>query len=109
MDVHVPQAISTALRSRGVDLITAQEDGYRRESDILILERCTELHRVLFTQDRDFIEIINHFTFSNQSFAGVFFAYSKKNLTAAIIDDLQIIAEVTEWEDWLNRFEVIPL
>jgi len=27
MDVHVPRAVITALRMRGVDVLTAQEDG----------------------------------------------------------------------------------
>jgi len=27
MDVHVPRAITSALRLRGIDVLTAQEDG----------------------------------------------------------------------------------
>ncbi|MEZ5402107.1 MAG: hypothetical protein R2729_20710 [Bryobacteraceae bacterium] len=27
MDVHVPRAVTTALRLRGIDVLTAQEDG----------------------------------------------------------------------------------
>lgn len=29
MDVHVPEAISEQLRRRGVDVVTAIDDGYR--------------------------------------------------------------------------------
>ena len=33
MDVHIPAAITEGLRLRGVDVLTAQEDGGRRLSD----------------------------------------------------------------------------
>ncbi len=53
MDVHVHRAITTGLRMRGVDVITAQEDGYRRALDPDLLDRATALGRVLFSQDDD--------------------------------------------------------
>ena len=43
MDVHVPLAITEALRQRGLDVITAQEDGARRFDDPALLDRATEL------------------------------------------------------------------
>jgi predicted nuclease of predicted toxin-antitoxin system len=55
MDVHVHRAITTGLRLRGVDVLTAQEDGYRRAVDDVLLDRATELQRVLFTQDEDLL------------------------------------------------------
>ncbi len=33
MDVHVPQAITDELRRRGVDVLTAQEDGQAEAED----------------------------------------------------------------------------
>ena len=33
MDVHVPQAITDQLRRRGVDVLTAIEDGFAEASD----------------------------------------------------------------------------
>ena len=37
MDVHVPAAITRALRRRGVDVLTAQEDGNARLPDPALL------------------------------------------------------------------------
>jgi hypothetical protein len=54
-DVHVEQAITEALRARGVDVLTAQEDGTRRLADPRLLDRATTLGRVLFTRDQDFL------------------------------------------------------
>jgi hypothetical protein len=39
MDVHVPFAITAGLRLRGVDVLTAQEDGAAELDDDLLLDR----------------------------------------------------------------------
>jgi len=43
MDHHVPVAITEALRRRGVDVLTAKEDGAERLDDEALLERATVL------------------------------------------------------------------
>ena len=55
MDHHVPKAITNGLRLRGVDVLTAYEDGTREYEDADLLDRATELQRVLFTQDDDLL------------------------------------------------------
>lgn len=55
MDVHVPYAVTTGLRLRGVDVLTAQEDGASELDDPALLDRATELGRVLYTQDDDLL------------------------------------------------------
>ena len=56
MDVHIPRAITVQLRLSGVDVLTAQEDGHAEVDDTILLNRATELGRVLFTQDKGVIE-----------------------------------------------------
>jgi len=51
MDVHVPQAITDQLRRRGVDVITAIDDGFAERDDPVVLERASEFGRLVFTQD----------------------------------------------------------
>jgi len=51
MDVHVPQSITEQLRRRGVDVRTVQAEDALELPDEQLLERRTELGRVLFTQD----------------------------------------------------------
>jgi predicted nuclease of predicted toxin-antitoxin system len=57
MDVHVPSAVTGGLRRRGVDVLTSQEDGTREAHDVVLLERATDLGRILFTQDDDLLAI----------------------------------------------------
>jgi len=49
MDVQVPAAITRGLRRRGVDVLTAQEDGTARLKDPALLDRATVLGRIIFT------------------------------------------------------------
>ncbi len=57
MDVHVPLAITEALRMREVDVLTAQTDDATRLEDPPLLDRATELDRVLFSRDKDLLKI----------------------------------------------------
>jgi len=55
MNHHVPAAIANGLRRRGVDVLTAYEDGAAELDDPDLLSRTTQLGRVLFSQDRDLL------------------------------------------------------
>ncbi|HMP83584.1 MAG TPA: DUF5615 family PIN-like protein, partial [Verrucomicrobiota bacterium] len=55
MDVHVPLAITRGLRRRGVDVLTSQQDGTTRLPDDQLLDRATQLGRVIFSRDRDML------------------------------------------------------
>jgi Protein of unknown function DUF82. len=55
MDVHIRRALTDGLRLRGVDVLTAQQDLADELSDDALLDRTTDLGRVLFTQDDDLL------------------------------------------------------
>lgn len=78
MDVHVPLAVTEALRRRGVDVVRAQDDGTARFADGDLLDRAGELQRVLFTQDDDFLtECATRQTHAIQ-FSGVIYAHQMR-------------------------------
>ena len=55
MDHHVPRAVTMGLRVRGVDSLAAHEDGTSELDDAALLDRASELGRVLFTRDDDLL------------------------------------------------------
>ncbi len=57
---HVPRAITSGLRLRNVDVLTAQEDGASEFEDHALLDRATSLGRVLFSQDDDLLAEATH-------------------------------------------------
>jgi hypothetical protein len=75
MDEHVHRAITTSLRLRGVDVLTAQDDGRRHVPDHVLLDRATELLRILFSQDEDLLAEANHRQRELIPFAGVVYAH----------------------------------
>lgn len=56
-DHHVKAAIVEGLRRRGVSVLTCAEDETDMREDEHILERATELGRVVFTQDDDLVAL----------------------------------------------------
>jgi hypothetical protein len=55
MDVHIPYAVTVALRLRGVDILTAQEDRADQLPDAALLDRALKMGRILFSQDDDLL------------------------------------------------------
>ncbi len=109
MDHHVPRAISTGLRLRGVDVLTAHEDGASRLQDPELLTRATELNRLLFTQDDDLLVEATRRQRDGEPFSGVIYAHQLHVLIGQCVRDLEVIAKASELEDLANRVEYLPL
>jgi predicted nuclease of predicted toxin-antitoxin system len=108
MDHHVPAAITQGLRQRGVDVITAEEDGSTQLDDELLFERTTLLGRTLFTQDRDFLAISYRWHQAGRNFAGLAYAHQLNISIGQAVQDLELIAKVFDPDDMINRIEFIP-
>jgi predicted nuclease of predicted toxin-antitoxin system len=109
MDVHVRRAVTNGLRLRGVDVLTAQEDGARELSDPDILDRATALGRVLFTQDDDLLKEAARRLRSGLPFAGVIYVHQLNVTVGQCIDDLELIAKVSGPAEWAGRLLYLPL
>ena len=106
-DVHVPRAIAEQLRPRGVDVLTAIEDGYDHEIDEEVLLRARNLHRVLFTQDIRFKALAEDWQRQ-----GIPFADCSSVIRPApdrrYVADLELVAKVSEPEEWKNVVGHLP-
>jgi predicted nuclease of predicted toxin-antitoxin system len=68
LDHHIHSAIRDGLRSRGIDVLTTIEDGSATWDDELILQRASELGRVVYTQDTDFLRIAHEWADAGREF-----------------------------------------
>ncbi|PWU12945.1 MAG: hypothetical protein C5B50_20370 [Verrucomicrobia bacterium] len=109
MDVHVPAAITHGLFLRGVDVLTAQADGTTRLEDPKLLDRATELGRVIFTEDEDLLAEAAKRQRSGEFFAGVIYVHQLALNIGNCVRDLEIIAKAGMPEDFANRVEYLPL
>ena len=109
MDVHVPATITRALVLRDVDVLTSQLDGTIELSDSDLLDRATELGRVLVSQDEDLLAEATHRQRTNRKFGGVIYAHQLGVTIGQCVKDLEIIAKAGMPEDLANRVEYLPL
>jgi len=77
MDVHIPIAITEGLRRRNIDVLTSQEDATRELDDEPLLARATELGRLLFTQDQDFLKVSPRWQQTGRPFVGILYAHQQ--------------------------------
>ena len=107
MDVHIHSGITAALRVREVDVLTAQQDQADRMEDDRLLDRATELGRVVFTNDTDFLAIAHHRQDAGVPHAGVIFAPQNAPI-GRIITSLELCAEACEPSDFQDAVTYIP-
>lgn len=109
MDEHIPRPITEELRRRGVDVLTVQEDNRQGTPDSELLNRATELQRIIFSQDQDFLAEANLRQAEGIYFSGVIFARQMRVSIGDCIRDLEIIAKASEPEDLADRVQYLPL
>jgi hypothetical protein len=109
MDHHVDAAITDGLRRRGIDVLTCREDGTDTWDDEPLLERATQLHRALFTQDDDFLAIARRHQLAGRMFAGLIYGHQLDLSIGQAVRDLELIAQVYEPDDLRDRVEYLPL
>ncbi len=109
MDHHVPKAITTALRLRGVDVLTAYEDGADQLDDAHLLQRAHELKRALFTQDDDLLEEAAKHQRAGKVFSGVIYAHQLRVTIGICVQDLEIIAKSADASEMENQVIYLPL
>ncbi len=109
MDHHVPKAITVALRSRGVDVVTAYEDGREETEDLDLIIRASELQRVVFSHDHHFFEKSATLQKEGVHFMGVVYAHPLQVSIGMCVTELELIARQGEPEEFANLIHVLPL
>ena len=109
MDVHVPQQITDQLRCRGADVLTAIEDGWAEAADEDLLEHARELGRVVLTQDVRFRALAEDWQRQGRPFAGLLFGHQLGGTIGQYVNDLDLLTQASDPDDWMNALEWLPL
>jgi Domain of unknown function (DUF5615) len=109
MDVHVRRAVTVALRLRSVDVLTAQEDGAEELDDDPLLQRATELGRILVSQDEDLLPVGAQRLREHHDFSGLVYAHQLRITIGQMVEDLELIAQATSLDEWWGRIEYLPI
>lgn len=108
-DVHVPTSVVEGLRARGVDVLTAQEDGQGTTPDEELLRRATSLGRVMLSQDEGMLALANVFQQSRTEFAGLIYAHQLRATIGQMVADVELICLVEDPPYMRSRVEWLPL
>lgn len=109
MDHQVRAAVSEGLRRRGIGVLTAYEDGAAEFDDERILNRATELGRVVFTHDDDFLALAHQWQQTGRPFSGVIYTHQQHVTVGKAIEDLELIAQASEPFQMRNQIQYLPL
>ena len=107
MDVHVPGPITRQLRRRGVDVVTAQEDGHDTAPDEQVLAKS---HCLGAPSDQDvrFRARAEAWQRQGREFAGLAFGAQLGGTIGQYVEDLELIAKASEPDDWRNVVQFLP-
>jgi hypothetical protein len=109
MDVHIRRAVTIALRLRSTDVLTAQEDGAAELDDHRLLQRATQLGRVLVSQDEDLLREGVRWLREHKDFSGIIYAHQLRITVGQMVDDLELISKGTSHAEWRGRIEYLPI
>jgi hypothetical protein len=109
MDHNVIRQITIGCRLRGLNVLTALEDGFDARSDEEVLARATKLGRIVFTQDTDFIAITGEWLAAGRPFAGVVYGHQFRVSIGNAIGDLETICHILTAEEAANQLFRLPL
>jgi hypothetical protein len=107
-DVHVPRGVVEQLRRRGVDVLTAVEDGQGTSDDAGLIRRALALGRVIFTHDIRFKALAEQMQRDGELFSGLIFAHPLHVTIGQVVRDLELIALTSGTEDWGSVVEHLP-
>lgn len=101
-DEQIPKAVVSALRSRGLDVVTVVDAGLRTASDERHLAFANTERRVVVTQDEDFLALAAQ----GSGHAGI--AYAPQGATIGrIVRGLALIHAVLSAEEMVGKIEFL--
>jgi len=109
LDENVEGQVLRALRGRGLDVLSVEEDGLGAAPDPQVLDRATALGRVVFSRDRDFLREAARRQRAGEHFAGVVYAHKSRVTIGRCIEDLELLARVGEPGDFASTVHFLPI
>ncbi len=107
-DHHVHSAIFAGLRKRGIDVLTAFDDGFDERDDESLLVRSAELGRVLVTYDLGFLSRASRWQHADRVFPGIVFGIQDRVVIGTAVRYLEDLATRTSAATIANSVVYLP-
>jgi len=109
MDENIEWAVTEGLRGRGIDVLTAQEDGHAQTPDAIVFDRANALGRVSVSEDTDMLREVTSRLRSGKSFTGAVFWHQQTLFIGAVISDLELLSRAGTQADVRDQLIYLPL
>lgn len=103
LDENVPFAIAAGLRRRAIDVTCTTEEGLEGATDERQLEFASASHRILVTQDKDFLRLHR----AGKTHWGIVYWRQDSVTIGAMLRHLLLIHDLLEPEELRNRIEFL--
>jgi hypothetical protein len=107
-DHHVQSAIANGLRERGVQVLTALEDGFDQRDDEDLLERSADLDHILVTYDGGFFARVSRWQREGRYFPGIVFGFGDRIDIGSAIRYLEDLAKCESPDTIANSVAYLP-
>ncbi len=101
LDEHVPLAVASGLRRRGMDVTTTADAGLGGADDRAHLVFALQSRRVIVTQDEDFLAMAA----SGAPHYGIVFTHQGKKSIGQIIEFLELLDTCMTEEQMVNQVQ----
>lgn len=108
-DHNVHGAVVRGLRSRGVDVLLAFEDGAHELPDHELLDRAALLGRVLYSNDDDLLREARSRQEDEKPFPGLVYVHPLRLGIGEQIDELELIGKAVEPGELVGRVVFLPI
>lgn len=109
VDENIHGNIVKELRKRGVDILLAIDDDHDETYDEIIMNRATELGRVLVSGDLDMIIIAERRQREGETFSGLIYAHQRWVSVGKCVEDIELITQCETPEEYVNCILRLPL
>ncbi len=103
LDENIPIAVSTQLKRRGIEAVTARDLGQLGDSDLNHLDRAAAMGFVLCTHDADYVEMAAQ----GLAHAGIVFGQQHKHGIGDWVRYLELIAALYQPDELRDRVEYL--
>jgi hypothetical protein len=108
MSHNVHQPVTTGLRLRGVEVLTAFEDGHHTADDPDLLDRSGGLGHVLFSQDEDLLAEAVRRQRAGIPFSGLIYCHQERLGIGPLVEEFELIAKASEPSEVKDRIVYVP-
>ena len=103
LDEHMPRALSTELRRRGIEVVTSADSGLLGASDVEQLDHAHRADYVVVTSDSDFVELHHR----GHPHAGIAYFPKGRQSIGYIVTSLILMFETTDSDQMKQHIEYL--